>query len=494
MKLRDENSIRGRLTRAWKFLSDDVWDVEISSMGALGRWGVNAIRIMHLIFRGYREDECPLHAAALTFNTLMSIVPVLALSLSIAKGFGAGDVVQTKIRGFVYSQLEQFQVAEPIAAATDIDTNVVSAVTNMVPTNGVTVCKPCLRQRTWSQRLWKAAKPWWIRSMACLGKSSATWKNINFAALGGLGLAVLLWTVVAVLGRVESSFNQVWGVSRDRSMLRKFTDYMGVLILIPFLILMASSLPAIDMISRIVPEGLSGPMMRLLDTQLLKHVTAIGLVALSFALFIMVMPNTRVRFGPGFCGGLVAGLLFVAWLWICVRVQVGAARMGTIYVGFAIVPIVLLWVLISWHIVLFGAEVAFAVQNCSTFRAEQTARRASTESRIILALSIISEAAQALEEGAGAWDSRAYANEKNIPVRLLNEVLSELCTHAFLAEIADRENCYALLKKPEAIQKRDIVEAMMKYGENPESLGLDKLTSASDKLLPEAWTESDVVS
>ena len=482
-----KSGIRKRFSRVWSFLAEDVWDVEISSLSTMRRVGVNAVRIFHLIFRGYRDDECPLHAAALTFNTLMSFVPVLALSLSIAKGFGAGDVVQSKIRNTIYSQLGQFQAEQAVregtgAAPPAAVTNLAASVDGAAPEETVALAD--------DTTAFTEANSLVDQIDGVLEQVFGYVENINFAALGGVGLAVLLWSVLSVLGRVESSFNRVWGVTAERSLLRKFTDYLGVLLLAPILILFSSSIPVISLTRQFLPETLAAFVTSLLESDALQHLTVVALVSLSFTVFIMVMPNTRVRFGSGFCGGLVAGLLFILWMWICVRVQVGAARAGTIYGSFAIVPILLLWVLISWHIVLFGAEVAFAVQNCTTFRAEQTARRASTESRIVLALSIVSEATRAFKEGEGAWDARAFARQKSVPVRLLNEVLDELSAQGYLGEIAERPGVFAMLKFPDSISRRDIVEAMMKSGVDPETLGLHRLRADSENLLPEAWRDA----
>jgi membrane protein len=218
----------------------------------------------------------------------------------------------------------------------------------------------------------------------------------------------------------------------------------------------------------------------------LKNLAAVAMTSLAFTFLLMFMPNTRVRLRPGLCGGLIAALLFVAWMWICVRLQVGAVRAGKIYGSFAIVPIVLAWVLVSWEIVLLGAEVAFSVQNNATYRMEQRASRASIESKIVLAVGIVAAAARNLREGTGAFDVAAYAGRHRIPVRVVNEVVDMLVRTGFLAEVTERAAAYALLKSPDDTRVMDVVDAIVKSGADPRALGLQRLDAQVVKALEQA--------
>ncbi|MDA0991570.1 MAG: YihY/virulence factor BrkB family protein, partial [Verrucomicrobia bacterium] len=255
MRPKKKDYEQSKFGRVWNFLADEVWDVELTSMNAIRRFGVTVIRVVHLIFRGYREDECPLHAAALTFNTLMSIVPVLALSLSIAKGFGAGDVVQSKMQHVIYTQLSQFQATPVAATNAATETTTVSEASMDVVTN-VAAILVGVADGTESSPSGDTAVDNLVDQLNGLVDQIFGYvEQINFRALGGVGLTLLVWSVISVLGRVESSFNRVWGVTTERTLLRKFTDYMGVLILMPFLILISSSLPAIDLVHRFLPDS-----------------------------------------------------------------------------------------------------------------------------------------------------------------------------------------------------------------------------------------------
>lgn len=509
-----------RLARVRRFLTEDVWDVELNSISGLRRIGVNAFRVLHLVVRGFHKDECPLHASALTFNTLMSIVPILALSLSIARGFGAGDMVQAKISHFIVEKLEEFQPADPAAplpdedaqpdpgpsaAPTDPDAQARGTKLSVTPpamggadpdtgidrgdfdpeAGGVTTLstKAVVGVNESNDVIRDDIAK---RVDALLEQIFSYVDRISFAALGGAGLMLLVWSVFSVLGRVEFSFNRVWGVTRPRTLVRKCTDYMGVLLLTPFLVILSSSLPAMNIVQRFpLPDTMAMVLANILASGWVKQATEVFLVALSFSVFIMVMPNTRVRFPPAFCGGMVAAVLFIIWLWICVRLQGVIVRQSEIYGSFAIIPIVLLWVLFSWEIVLFGAEVAFAVQNCTTYRMEQSAGRASTESKIIVALHVVSQAVDAIRDDRGPFDASAYAEANGIPVRLLNEVLAELRDARLLARVTDEPDSYVPLRAPENVRVKDVVSAIMRSGAGPETFGLERLNARLHETLGE---------
>ena len=160
-------------------------------------------------------------------------------------------------------------------------------------------------------------------------------------------------------------------------------------------------------------------------------------------------------------------------MWLCATLQVGAAKYGTVYGSFAAIPIVLAWVYISWQIVLFGAEVAFAVQNCTTYRMEQGARRANMQSRIVLALSVIVEAARAMMGDGGHFEVAAYAREKRVPVRFLNEVVEELIQMGLLVEVAEAKGAFVLLRSPVKLRVLDVIDGIVSAGVKPDSLGLE---------------------
>ncbi|MBL7076201.1 MAG: YihY/virulence factor BrkB family protein [Kiritimatiellae bacterium] len=463
--------LRSGLRRAWRFAAEDVWDLDVGSVEGARGLGVRVVRVISLVFRGFKADECPIHAAALTFNTLMAIVPVLALSLALARGLGNEDIAQDRIRGLVSDWTARFEQArgEVVDVAPD-STGDAEA--------GPFAVAPAAEDETRSL----AGE---IDHLVEAGFEKV--ENISFAALGGVGLGVLIWMVVAVLGQIEGSFNRVWGITHGRALWRKFTDYLSVLFILPFLILLASSLPVVDFATRFLDDGAANLVRTFLGSGFLKNLMVVLMSTLTFGFIIMFMPNTRVRLWPGLSGGLISALLFIAWMLACAKLQVGAARYGRIYGSFATVPILLAWVYVSWEIVLFGAEVAFAVQHCGTYRMERSARSASLQSRAMLALSLVVEAARTMHrKEASPFDVESYAHEHRVPVRFVNVVVGELSKAGIMGELSDAQGCYVLRHAPTDLSVKDVMDAIMQHGSAPEDLGLDALDPAVAELVQQA--------
>ncbi len=464
-------SIKARLARVWRFVTDEVWDVELSALSVRRRFGVNAIRVVQLVIKDFRKDECPLHAAALTFSTMMSIVPVLALSLALARGLGGEDAAKGWIREGVADWTSGFSkgtnavsgASGAQSSAAQVAVVVTPAVSNPLGAAAIDDVDP-------------AALAKQINRIVESGFEKM--ENVSFRALGGVGLAVLVWMVIAVLGRVESSFNQVWGVTVERPLLRKFTDYLSVLFILPILLVAASSLPIVDFTTRYLDAHSARVVRDVLGSGLLKHLTVFTMTSLAFTFLIMWMPNARVRFLPGLAGGVITAVCFLIWLWVCAALQVGAARAGKIYGSFATLPILLAWVNVSWQIIFLGAESAFAIQNCSTYRMEQGAHRASVRARLILALSVVTDAARAMMTDGRPFSANAYAQERRIPVRFLLSTMDELIHAGLMAEVVAAPGSYVLLRTPDTIPVNDVFNCMMQAGVNPGGLGLGRVPVA----------------
>ncbi len=472
-------SVKAWGRRTWQFVTNDVWDIEIKSLEPGKSIGVKFVRIIHLVFHGFYKDECPMHAASLTFSTLMSIVPVLAISLALARGLGGADAAKHKVQDAVRDWTKSFsnQVVVHAPATPVVDTAVTN--TSSAVTGDGTVSNMVMGAHTGIDADNLAAQ---INKMVETGFEKVD--NISFAALGGVGLVLLLWMVISVLGRVENSFNQVWGITKGRPVWRKFTDYLSVLILLPIFIVAASSLPAADFITTHIHGDVGEAVNSFLTSAFLRRATTLLIISLCFGFTIMFMPNTKVKFSAGISGGIVAGILFIGWLWVCAAIQVGVAKYSKIYGSFAIVPIILTWVYVSWQIILFGAEVAFAVQNCSTYRMEQGSERASFMARIILALSLVLEATRQMTRTDGGFlEMEKFAGKKSVPVRLLNEVLHELVELRLLAEVYEEGGSFVLVKSPDKLKIYDVVNKIVRFGVPPEKLGLGNPEPEIEKII-----------
>jgi membrane protein len=459
--------------QVWRFLTEDVWDIEIASLTRYRALGVKAARVLHLVVRGFREDECPLHASALTFSTLMSIVPILALSLALARGLGGEEAAKVNIREAISTWTETFRHAgaAQVGEAEAVKREVEAAPDGREKDGRASVGEPSPDAET------SLDIPAQIDRL--VEQAFEKVQNINFAALSGVGLLILLFSVVNVLGRVEDAFNRVWGVTVGRSMWRRFADYLSILLVLPILGLAATSLPVMDYASQFLDTQAAGALEKFLNVLPLKRLMVLAMTTLSFGFLITFMPNTRVRGWAGLAGGAVTALLFIGWLSLCAMLQVGVASQGRIYGSFAIVPILLAWVHVSWQIVLFGAEVAFAVQNCTTYRMEQSASRASMTARIVLALLVLREAARCMRDPATAGlNVTAMARKQGVPVRFVNDVVAELSKAGFLGRLTDESGLVAMLRPPTELTVREVTEVMLRAGMPPESLGLGRVDAA----------------
>ncbi len=418
------------LHRVRRFISEDIWDVEINSLSWLRRAWINTVRVLHLIYKGFIENECPLHASALTFISLMSIVPILALAMAVLRGLKAGEAAEQWIMQSIEMMPEQFQ----------------QFVVNILEYVG----------------------------------------NTNFTTLGGIGLAFLFVTVIMVMGSVEKSFNRVWGVSASRNILRKFSGYISILIVVPVLVMAATTANAIltsPGIAQLIQARLGPASFLYMESRTMTPLLA------TWAAFIFLykfMPNTYVRPMPAIFSGIIGGSLWIGWQWLYINLQVGVNQYNKIYGTFASIPIFLIWLYVSWQIVLLGAEVGFAFQNYATYKMEQRAHSASPQSRIMLALSIMCRAAQSMLDDLPQFETTVYGRAHLIPVRLINEVVDSLALAGLLAPVAETNGRYLMTKLPEKVAIEDVANVILQSGSSPESMGLDRLHPAFSDIIKHA--------
>jgi membrane protein len=407
MKLQERlGKIRRFALRAVGKLPGD--DGEVKSLPA------RIIRVGHLLFRGYVDDDLTIHASSLTFVTLTSLVPILAVGFALIKGFGMG--------------------AEHMASV--------------------------------SQMAWFMEMP--VQWQEFVQKILDIVNTTNFSALGWIGLVFFVLTAVLVLANVEQSFNRVWGVDKNRSLLRQITNYTSVLVLVPLLIGVAGGLKAQIAISRKI-FGLDANVWA-------QDLAAFAIMWLAIGFLYVFVPNTRVRLRSAFFSSLLTTLVFLGWMRMFTVMQTGVARYNAIYGAFAAVPVFLFWMYVTWVILLLGAEFTFALQNSDTYQLESGADSASIRSRILVALMILRQAGRAMETG-GLFDAAAFARSNKAPIRLINSVVAALVRQGYLAQVASRDAGYVLMRAPETVRLRELVAKLMREGgghaELEESLKMD---------------------
>ena len=421
---------------AWRkfrvFAARDLWDTELATVSFAKRQAIKGLRILSLIFKGFREDELPLRASGLTFVTLLSLGPLVAFVYAIFKGLGYGESWFEQIRAYIQGSEMPPEVQEFV---TGLLSNVM--------------------------------------------ESSA-------GGIGGFAAMILIYTVVKVMGNIERSFNRVFGVTSFRPFLRKLTDYVSTLLLVPFCILAAGAVTGF----RTTEFWRSQPELVLETYGRLVSLVPLFISWAAFSVLYIIMPNTRVRLASAFSGGLVAGLIWLGWQKFYVKTQswlfAGESK-DVVFGAFAAIPIFMFWLYVCWIIVLFGAEVAFAIQNFTTYAREQQAAKASEKSRQMLGVGLTAAMARCMIEGNDAFHAGAFSRERGVPIRLINEVLEILMQANIVGHLAEEGTRYVLLRSPDQIPVKEVIDVIECHGAPPRSLGVEQL----DGNLRELWLAID---
>jgi membrane protein len=386
--------------RVHHFLAHELWR-EVPTPSRVKAALLHVVRISMLAGRDFLADRCAMRATALSYVTLLSIVPLLAFAFSVLKGLG------------VQQQLKP--VLLRVAAGQE------ELVTTMLDYVGKT----------------------------------------NVGALGTIGLLFLIWTVVKTLGTVEKSFNEIWGVQQQRSVFRKFTDYVSVLVTAPLLLIVAMSLTGY-LQSEVAQQS---PLVRVAGHVVIRLLPFFG-TWVAFSAVYVFMPNTSVKITSAIIGGVIAGTVWQFAFWGYTKFQVGVARNNAIYGTFAALPIFMVWLYVSWTIVLFGAEVSWAVQNVGAWWEQMRAERASFASREEIALLAMTSLSVAFHRDGEAQPVSSIASRFKAPARLVREVLGTLVEAKLLAQVvADEDTAYQPARPLEHISPADVVAALRDNGD-----------------------------
>jgi membrane protein len=373
------------MLKKWlNFIKTDIWRLRLKDHSKGKSFLIRLIRIIALTLRGFDENKCLFRASALTYYTLLSIVPIIAVMFGVAKGFGLQKQVEAQLLAKMEGQQE--------------------VVTKIIDF------------------------------------SNSLLANTSGGFIAGIGVAFLLWTVIRVLSNIERSFNDIWGVVKPRTFGRKFGDYISMILVCPILWVIAGS-TTIFVSSQIQTITTKLPFLQNFGPvfwgllKLLPYCT----LWIAFTFIFIFMPNTKVRFLSALTGGIVAGTLFQAVQWVYINFQIGVAKYGAIYGSFAALPLFLIWLQISWLIVLFGAEVSFAHQNVETYEFEPDCLSVSQSFKTLLSLLITQHIVKSFCAGDKPLDASLLSHELEIPIRLVRQILFELSESGVLSEVRKTE-------------------------------------------------------
>ena len=424
------------VTRTIKFLKTDIWRMRLKNYSRSKSFFLKQLRIILLAGRGFAEDKCKFRASALTFFTLLSIVPVIAMMFGIAKGFGLEEKVREQI-------LEKMQGQEEVAK------RVVDFANSLL-------------------------------------------ENTSGGLIAGIGVAFLFWSIIKVLSNIEHSFNDIWGVKKSRSFVRKLSDYLSMMLICPFLLILAGG--ATVVISTQIQELMQKlpffetfwPIISMV-LNLLPYCT----LWIAFTFVFIFMPNTRVKFRSAFLAGIVTGTFFQLAQWGFFEFQSGATSYSKIYGSFAFLPLFLIWLQLSWLIILFGAELSFAHQNVETYEFEQDCLSVSYSFKKLLTLMITHRIVMNFCNGKKPLNAEDISHALEIPIRLVRQILFDLVEADILIEIKKDETkaiAYQPARDVDQLTVKFVVDSLEHHGD--ESLPVtqsEQLTKLSECL--KAFTE-----
>ena len=399
-----------RIKRFLDFMQHDLWRIDLVHDTKLHAFGVETLRVVHLVLKGVKDDNCILHASALTYSTLMALVPFLVIIFSIGKAIGF-SAVEESVLAFSSEMPEQIQ---------EFIHNLLGIV-----------------------------------------------EGINPAALGAIGGVFFLIIIFKLLNGIEESFNQIWGVQSSRKVGDKLRNYLSVIVITPTLMLVANAgSAAIQTFSdQIVGMGSV--------VAWFAQLAPVFVLSIAFVAVFMFLPNTQVRFRAALSGGLSSAVLVIIVQTVILNFSALVFHKYAIYGSFASIPIFLFWLHLNWIILLFGAEFAFAIQNRDTYAEEQASVRASMVSKLWVAFSVMQEAVRVFQGSEAAVETTTYARENNIPIRLMNEVVEVLSRASLLGVVSSEgQGNYTLLRSPDQITAKAIYNLMIADGSSPEDLGL----------------------
>ena len=298
--------------------------------------------------KGFLDARCGLHAAGLTYFSLLSFVPILCLSLLLAKACGVGDIARTEINRHLDAYITQIETMHD-------DPSVVATMSENRRREKRDSAKAIATQaREVSNHLFDRAA------------------QFDASTLGWIGLAMLAWTVISTFGMVETSMNEIWKVKAMRPLWKRCVLYLLVTIVSPILTALALSMPVLSVVKSVL-DAASGFIpyskwfMDLLTAVLFSKVVSISVTfafaALGLGFFYKFMPYCKVSTLWSLVSGAVTALVFALWLRACIIAQVGVANSSALYGSFAFFPILLAWIYISWQIILFGSVLAYHLQS-----------------------------------------------------------------------------------------------------------------------------------
>jgi membrane protein len=385
---------------------DKVLDTELSELTRLKRWIHTSLKIAVMVGRDSFQNLVKLEAMALAFKTLLSLAPLLAVIFSILKGLGVHNRVEPAL-------------AEALAPLGDKGQEITAHLIGFVD-------------------------------------------KMKAGALGSIGLVTLFVTVLSLMGTIEESFNRIWRVKASRKLSRKFSDYLSALLVGPVLVFAAVTITATLQNNTIVQALVSLQALGTVILVLLKLVPYLTLWG-AFTFVYIFIPNTPVKVQSALVGGFVAAVLWQTVGWGFTVFVASSTQYYAIYSSFAILLLFLLWLHVSWVIVLLGAQVSYAHQHIHFFEGDRQLLAQSPAGREKLALHLMLLIGRKFYHGLDPMSVAELANQLRLPAGVVKEFM-DMFTQTKLVLPLAIEDTFVLGRDPEMISIKEILDCVRNAG------------------------------
>ena len=429
--IHQKKHMKNKILSIQKYFEKGIFEEKLYKMPKYRAFYIRFLQIILLTVKGFQKDRLNEQASAMTYFTMLSIVPVLALGFGIAKGFGMEAVLEDEIAKNFAGQKEALDY---ILSFT--------------------------------------------RSMLNTAKGGL---------VAGIGLGVLIWSVLKLLINIENSFNYIWDIHESRPIVRKVTDYFAIMLLSPILMILSSGMAVYisttfsDITTKSEVLALASPL-----AVFLAKLTPYFIVWVLFSILYMVMPNTKVTIKSAVVAGLIAGTIFQLFQGLYIATQSGASRVSAIYGSFAALPLFLVWLQISWTVVLLGCKIAHIVQTVQMKTFDSEFSGFSIDFRKKIALLISSNIVRKFENSEKAPTIKEISAEIAVPYQVVELICEQLVTAGLFSKVLNKSSDDEISFLPSGnTDKIDIAAVIEKY----EELGYDSsdfdIDEKNKKLLSE---------
>jgi membrane protein len=419
------------------FLNTRIWDQDVSTLPWWRAFLIRQLRIAVIFAKGFGPGRIQLRASAMTYTSLLTMGPVLVIGLSVFSAFGGLSGLESKLEEFL--------------------------IDNLSPGSQQQV-------RVWLYTFFEGVRSGAFRSLSVL---------------------VFLGAVLGLLGSLEQAFNDIWGVHRGRSLFQRLPTYTTLVVLGPILVGVSLSITAALETSalRVFFES------RLPILQSVSHIVfklvPILFTGLALTMLYTIMPNVRVRLRASLPAGLVAGVIWEVTKILYTGYMRRASHYGTLYGSLAAVPLFLIWVWVSWLVVLFGAQLAFARDAAQDWRREEEAVHASTRERLRVALHLALATARSYFAGSHPPELVALSRQLRQPLRLVRAAAEELVDGGILHQLAStrQETSLVPARSPELITVYDVLSCVIDRGIAPGTAEAPSIVEDFLSDLDDGWRE-----